>query len=59
MEYYKSMDLVYFLETKHQAKDENLINIQIEQLNKDHPEYDQTDSNITVSFGTLSCNYKC
>lgn len=29
LEYYKSMDLVYFLETKHQAKDENLINIQI------------------------------
>lgn len=50
---------MYFLYTINGQNEQSLISIDVEQLNKDHPDYEKTDSTINISFGTLACNYKC
>lgn len=56
---YKSPDLKYFLKTQQTGENKSLINVDILQLDSDHPDYARVISNIDVNFGTLTCNYKC
>ena len=53
---YQKKELGYFLLTE---SSESLIEVGIEQVGKDHPRYNNCDSDIRVHFGKLVCNYKC
>lgn len=55
---YQYKELENFLYSSGFEGQDKLIDISIKQLAEEHPDYELVDSNITVNFGKLTCNYK-
>jgi hypothetical protein len=56
---YKYEKLKKFLYCKQSSLDESLIDIDVEQIAKNHPKYENVNTSVNFCFGKLTCNYKC
>ncbi len=56
---YKYERLTKFLYSKQNSLDDSLIDIDVIQIAKSHPKYENVNTSVNFYFGKLTCNYKC
>eukprot|EP00919_Chromeraceae_sp_WS-2016_P000946 GHVR01002361.1.p1 GENE.GHVR01002361.1~~GHVR01002361.1.p1 ORF type:complete len:120 (-),score=2.41 GHVR01002361.1:1234-1593(-) len=55
---YKYEKLEKFLYTTRRQEEDMLIDIQVCMMTDKHPKYNFVDTDVTFTFGKLTCNYK-
>lgn len=55
---YKNPALQFMLDSQNSELKKNLISIQVDQKERQHPEYENLDIDIKVEFGKININIK-